>query len=343
MNRRRAGLLILQSLFGAGLLAIWIRAVDLPSIGVILSQARWSLVVVAAVLGLASTVARVMRWRIVLWPIAQVPFLNLYAIAATAALANFLVPLRTGEAAKGLLLKKRHGASFAAALPTVAIDRSFDLIAVLALGTVGAFLGVRLNGGHSAIILLGGTVLLGFVAAVAAAVLGRERIVGLLERWVPERLGSRLKQRIVGVAEAFLRGFSTAWRGRQDLSSILLLTAVATVLDAGALYLLFAAVGTPAALPIMATGFALLTLTWIVPAAPAYIGSTEAFGSLIFTHRPWTQPRPFGERHTSQSRRDLPGCDVSGNPGHRGARLGPENGDPLCGVAIPHAGRSASW
>lgn len=283
MNRRRAGLLILQSLFGLTLLWIWVRAVDLSTVGTILSQARWPLVLLAATLGFSSSALRVLRWKILLRPIARVAYLDLYAIAASAALVNFLIPLRTGEATKGLLLKRRHRAAFAASLPTIAIDRGFDLLAVLALGTAGAVSGVQLDRRLSIIILLGGVLLLAMVGWVWLAVRGKGTMLAILTRVLPSRLGESVRVRIVGAGEAFLSGFSTAWQRPRDLALVLLLTLAAIAADVVYLYLLFFSLGPPAPVAVIATGFALLTLTWIVPAAPAYIGSTEAFGSLIFT------------------------------------------------------------
>lgn len=283
MTIRRAGLLIAQTLLGAVLLAAWLWVVDLKAVGRILGQAKWPLVLLAAALWIGTGAMRALRWRIVLRPISHVPFLELWMIGAVANLVNFVVPLRTGEVAKSLLLKQRHQVPFAASLPTVAVDRAFDLAAVLALGAAGALLGVPLDDRLSLVILAGGVLLLGFVAFVGVTIWGRPGLLTVLAQILPRRLGDSLRGRIVETGEAFLLGFSTAAQRPGDLALMVLLSLVAIIVDATGLYLLFLSLGPPATFAVIVTGFALLTLTCLIPAAPGYIGSTEAFGSLVFT------------------------------------------------------------
>jgi uncharacterized protein (TIRG00374 family) len=283
MTVRRAGLLIAQTLLGAILLAAWLWVVDLEAIGRILGQARWPLGVLAAAFWIGSGAIRALRWRTVLRPIAWVPFLDLWLISLAANLVNFVVPLRTGEVARSLFLRQRHRVPFAASLPTVAVDRAFDLAAVLALGAAGALLGVRLDGRLSLVILAGGVLLLGFVAFVGLTIRGRPGLLTVLAHILPRRLGDSLRGRIVETGEAFLRGFSAAAQRPRDLALMVLLSLVAVIVDATGLYLLFLSLGSPATFTVIVTGFALLTLTYLIPGAPGYIGSTEAFGSLIFT------------------------------------------------------------
>lgn len=170
MNPRRAKLLILQALFGVILLTLWVRAVDFAAVGAILSQANWPLLLLAAGLGLASGAIRVRRWKMLLRPIARVTCPDMYLSGIRARLVNLLIPSRTSEVSKSLLLKHRHRAPLAAWLPTVAIDRAFDLMPVLALGAAGAVLGVRLDRRLSLIIVSGGVLFVGFVGPLGLGV-----------------------------------------------------------------------------------------------------------------------------------------------------------------------------
>jgi uncharacterized membrane protein YbhN (UPF0104 family) len=54
------------------------------------------------------------------------------------------------------------------------------------------------------------------------------------------------------------------------------------VIDAGVFYLMFASLGARVPPMVVLTGYALFVVTFIVPGAPGYVGSMEAFGSLIF-------------------------------------------------------------
>ena len=283
MTRRRTGLLILQSLLGLGLLGAWLWAVDLKEVWRTLSQARWTFVVLATALGLSSTLVRSVRWRMVLRPVALVSVLDLWLISMASSLVNFVIPVRSGEVARGLLLKQRHRVSIAASLPTVAVDRSFDLLAVLIFVAAGPLIGVRLEGQLSAVLIAGGVVLLAFALFVALAVWARSRLLMAAERLMPRFLGLSLRQRMLGILDGLITGFTTIARRPQDLVSLLGLSMAAALIDAGVFYCLFLGVGAVLPPAIVVTGYSLFVVTFLVPGAPGYVGSYEAFGSLIFS------------------------------------------------------------
>jgi len=283
VKRSRAALLILQSLLGLALLAAWAWAVDLPEVGRTLSQARWILVLLAAAIGLSGSLVRSVRWRMVIRPLALVPLLDLWLISMASSLVNFVIPVRSGEVARGLLLKQRHKISIAASLPTVAVDRSFDLLAVLMLVAAGALLGVRLEGKLSALLVLGGIVLLAFALFVILAIWARSYLMMVAERLMPMFFGPLLRQRLLGILEGLITGFTTIGRRPKDLVSLLGLSMAAALIDASMFYCLFASVGAVLPPAIVVTGYSLFVVTFLVPGAPGYVGSFEAFGSLIFS------------------------------------------------------------
>jgi uncharacterized protein (TIRG00374 family) len=276
-------LLILQSLLGLALLAAWAWAVDLREVGRTLSQARWILILLAAAIGLSGSLVRSVRWRMVLRPLTLVPLLDLWLISMASSLVNFVIPVRSGEVARGLLLKQRHTVSFAASLPTVAVDRSFDLLAVLMLVAVGALLGVRLEGELSAVLVVGGIVLLAFALFVILAIWARSSLMSVAERLMPRFLGPSLRQRLLGILEGLITGFTTIGRRPKDLVSLLGLSMAAALIDASMFYCLFVSLGAVLPPAIVFTGYSLFVVTFLVPGAPGYVGSFEAFGSLIFS------------------------------------------------------------
>jgi hypothetical protein len=283
VKRSRAALLILQSLLGLALLAAWAWAVDLPEVGRTLSQARWILVLLGAAIGLSGSLVRSVRWRMVLRPVALVPLLDLWLISMASSLVNFVIPVRSGEIARGLLLKQRHKVSIAASLPTVAVDRSFDLLAVLILVAAGALLGVRLEGKLSALLVAGGIVLLAFVLFVILAIWARSYLMLVAERLMPKFVGPSLRQRLLGILEGLITGFTTVGRHPKDLVSLLGLSMAAALIDISMFYCLFVSLGAVLPPAVVVTGYSLFVVTFLVPGAPGYVGSFEAFGSLIFS------------------------------------------------------------
>lgn len=283
MINRRAGLLIAQTLLGLALLVAWVLLVDLGEVSRTLSQARWSYVLLAAGIGLSSSLTRSQRWRLVLRPIASVPLVDLFFISMTSSLVNFIIPLRTGEIARSLLLKQRHRMPMSASLPTIAVDRSFDLLAVLLVGTIGALSGIRLGGRLSAVLLAGGVLLLIFVVFVILAILLGDRLLALADRLLPKRLASHLRERLLGIIQGVLTGFTAVGRQPKGLLQMIALSFLSAVLDGTLFYFLLQSLGADVPYAIVLTGFALFTLTFLVPGAPGYVGSMEAFGSLVFS------------------------------------------------------------
>jgi len=169
LTRRRASLLIVQSLIGLGLLAVWALAVDLSDVWQTLAQARWPIVIAAAMISVCSSFVRAARWRLILRPVARVPLWEIWLITLVSSLVNFVIPVRSGELARAVLLKQRRRVPMSASLPTVAIDRSFDLLAVLLLGALGAAIGIRLDPRRTVVFTCGPEIMMRFVIYEALA------------------------------------------------------------------------------------------------------------------------------------------------------------------------------
>ena len=278
----RTWLITAQTLLGLGLLIGWALIVDLEQVGRQLAGARLPLVLVGGLVSLITPFLRAARWRLVLKPLARVPLIEIWLVGLASSLINFVIPVRSGEVARSLFLKQRRGLPIAASLPTVAVDRSFDMLTVLILGATGALTGLSLEGTLRTVLYAGSAVFLVFVAFVALAIVSRQRVLGLAERLLPRRLGEALRRRALGLVEGFLSGFTSLSRRPGDLALLLALSLAAAVIDAGVFYFMFASLGARVPPMVVLTGYALFVVTFIIPGAPGYVGSMEAFGSLIF-------------------------------------------------------------
>ena len=282
MSGRRLGWLAGQTLLGAGLLAAWLWIVDLEAVAATLRTAQWGFVVLAVGVALISSGIRALRWRMVLRPIATVPRLDVWLISLASSLINFVVPIRSGEIARGFFLKRRHSVPISASLPTVVVDRSFDLLALLVIGAIGVLSGLRIQGSLSIILAMAAGLFVGFGTFVVLAIFWQERLMRVAEWAVPRFVGENLRNRLLGILKGIMIGFTAIGRQPRSLIPIIGLTFIAALLDAGVFYLLFVSVGNPVPPMVALTGYAFFALTFIVPGAPGYIGSMEAFGSLVF-------------------------------------------------------------
>ncbi len=279
---RRKLLLLVQVILGLGMLTAWALIVDLPAVGQTLSRARWGYVCLAVLIWLASGLLRALRWRIVLGCVAWLPMFDLWLINAASALVNFLIPLRTAELAKSLLLKQRHRIPIASSLTSAAFDRVFDLVAVVGLGFGGALLGASISSELSVVLMAGAGLFLAFTLIVVLAIAARSRLPALLERILPAKLGAKLRAASLRVVEQVLGVLSMLGRNPRDVIPLLGLSLAAALLDATFLMCLFAALQSSPSFLLVLTGYALFTLTFLIPSAPGYVGSMEALGLLVF-------------------------------------------------------------
>ena len=86
-------MIVAQTLLGVALLVVWAWIVDLGAVGETLGQANWGFVLLAAVLGVTSSVVRAMRWRLILRPVAHIPRLDVWLISLASSLINFVIPI----------------------------------------------------------------------------------------------------------------------------------------------------------------------------------------------------------------------------------------------------------
>jgi glycosyltransferase involved in cell wall biosynthesis/uncharacterized membrane protein YbhN (UPF0104 family) len=276
MNRwLRAGL---QTAIGLVLLWLWLRTVSLPEV---VSHARvhsWLAVAVMVVLALVTSIIRARRWLLLLRPLAPVGMVRAFAMNGAGGLLNYVLPIRSGDAARAWWLWRRHRVPAGSALATIVIDKACDLAAVaLVLGVLEV---VALSGAINAPRgLLGAAAL---AVALLGAVLGTALLgprlarSGLARRLMPARFASA----IAGQAFAFRAGARGLWTPALA-GRLALLTAIALVIDAFNFTLLFVAVGVDVPTLQAMAAYPALLLSFAVPAGPGYLGNLEVAGALV--------------------------------------------------------------
>lgn len=255
-------------------LCLWLalRKVEFSRLSAALAQARWGWLAPMAAIVVLDLFVRGARWKVLLSrarpgaPLAELTRLEAIGIAV-----NNVLFMRLGELARAALAARRLGMSTAAALASVAVERAFDVAALLVIFLAAA----HLAPGFVPRPVLGGAAAL-LAGAVAALVL-----LALAEGWVAEggwierllrpwpKLHALVEQLVLGAA--VLR--SPAAAAEVAAWSLLLWTVDAGVYWAGARALGFGAE--------MNYPRAVLALSWAgassaIPAAPGAIGAFEA-------------------------------------------------------------------
>ena len=270
--------LAVQTAFGLGLLWLWLRTVSLPEVASHARVQSWLAVAVMIVLFLLTSIIRARRWLLLLRPLAPVGMVRAFAMNGAGSLLNYVLPIRSGDAARAWWLWRRHRVPAGSALATIVIDKACDLAAVALV--LGALELVALSGAINAPRgLLGAAAL---AIALLGAVLGTALVGPRLARSRLARrlLPARLASVIAGQAFAFRAGARGLWTPALA-GRLALLTAVALVIDAFNFTLLFVAVGVPVPTLQAMAAYPALLLSFAVPAGPGYLGNLEVAGALV--------------------------------------------------------------
>lgn len=268
----------LQTAFGLVLLWLWLRTVSLPEVA---SHARvhsWAAVLLMICLFLVTSLIRARRWLLLLLPMAPVGMVRAFAMNAAGGILNYVIPIRSGDAARAWWLWRRHRVPAGSALATIVIDKACDLTGVaLVLGILEIAAATGVVSAPRG--LLGAAAL---AVALLAAVLGTALVGPKVARSALARrlLPARLAAALAGQAFAFRAGARGLWTPALA-GRLAALTALALIIDAFNLTLLFTAVGVQVPMLQAMAAYPALLLSFAVPAGPGYLGNLEVAGSLV--------------------------------------------------------------
>lgn len=263
-----------------GLLAWALRGVSLAEVVQHLRAAEPGSLVAAVVIATLTFPLRLVRWRLLFrrenggaYPVAP-----LWHAIAVGFMANNLLPLRAGELVRSYTASRLAGARFTAVLSSVAVERIFDAISIVALLTL-ALLSPDLPpsvtvGGTSVAQLAraaGVVAAAGLCVAIAivAAPLAAERLVRRLA-W-----SSRAADRIVSLIEGIRQGLSVL-RTPGRLAAVVFWSLVLWLVNALGFYVGFAAFHIPVSYLGALLMQGLLILGISIPSTPGFFGPFEA-------------------------------------------------------------------
>jgi hypothetical protein len=230
---------------------------------------------------------RAYRWKIILRPLKNpVKFSNTFWITAIGYLVNMLIPVRIGELTRAFLIDRSEKIGFSGGLSSIAIERLLDLIAVATIGALTIFFASftlnvpkELIGSLQAIAIL----ILIIVALLFLAVRFEEKICLLLSSILRRLPGSQLwKEKILGFIKALIESVRIMISKPALMSVSMVLSWMLWIANFLAFYFLFKAFNYETSVLIILLGFIFMMITFILPAAPGYVGSFEAFWMLVF-------------------------------------------------------------
>ncbi|PKB70764.1 MAG: hypothetical protein BZY87_09610 [SAR202 cluster bacterium Io17-Chloro-G6] len=121
-----------------GLLILLFYQVDLGKLKDALGDANYALLAPSVAIYFVAVWFRAARWRYLLAPISSIPVRRLYPVVTMGYMANNLLPIRLGEVVRSYLLARQEKLSTSSALATIAVERVYDGITLLAFAALSA-------------------------------------------------------------------------------------------------------------------------------------------------------------------------------------------------------------
>lgn len=271
---------------GIGMLFLVARYVDIP---MTVAELRANLatprgIALALLCGLCFVISlaiRGARWGLFLRPVGKLKTFRVIQIFMIGTFLNFLLPIRGGEVAKSLILKKTASIPVSQSLPTVAMDKALDLMPALFIIAIVPFLGVQMSFQIWLILGLVSGLLAGLVFVVCLAAWKRiaaEAFIHKITGLFPKVLGEKIEAFATGFVDSLLMGAS---RPKIFIPAILL-TGVAVIFEGLFAMLAFWTIGTQLDFGTAIFGYTLYNMFYILPTPPGQVGSNEVVGLLVF-------------------------------------------------------------
>lgn len=193
-NRFRHWQSVIVGLLTVGLVALFLRDMDLGEAWRAVVNAHLGWLAAATGTTMLTYVLRAWRWRWILRPLGPTRFRTAFRTTVMGFTASFLLPGRVGELLRPYVLAKQEGLNPAAAMATIIVERMFDLCTVLVMFAFAILVAdvavpreIQMAGLAGAGAAVAGMVML-FVMAGHPERLGRW--AGRLTRWLPARIAS---------------------------------------------------------------------------------------------------------------------------------------------------------
>jgi len=279
--------IIIGILTGMGLLFLVSRFIDLPTTIHVLQQnlATPRGLFFASLSGIAFLFAfsvRGIRWKLFLNPIGNVSTVTAIRLFLISTFLNFLLPVSSGEIAKTLMLKRIAAIPISRSLPTVAMDRSMDLLPALFIMVIVPLLGMHMDIELWLVLGIVAGLLIAQIFFVGLAAWKRDAAITLLSKitgMLPRDYGSKITAFATGFVDSLLTGV----RRPKIFILAVLLTCAAVTFDSLFAMLAFWTIGFHISFATAIFGYTVYNMFFIFPTPPGQLGSNEAVGLLVFT------------------------------------------------------------
>jgi uncharacterized protein (TIRG00374 family) len=264
----------------SALLLWWVVGnVEWAAVRAHIGSASVPLLLAAVAIATATFALRLLRWRLLLRRDdgSVLPLPPLWHAVAIGFMANNVLPFRMGEIVRTLTVSRLAPVRFTAAFSSIAVERVFDGLTVVALLALSLFTaglpdGASVGGAPLARVAAAGGAVMSAALLVAVAVvawpLAAERVI---RRIVP---GERLAGKLVGLVEGVRHGLSVL-RSPGRLAAVVAWSLVLWLVNGLSFYVAFLAFDIPIGFSAALLLQGVLVLGITVPSTPGYVGVFE--------------------------------------------------------------------
>ncbi len=199
-----------------GLLLILLYQVDMGELKNALRDANYYLLAPSVAVYFVAVLFRAVRWRYLLAPMGVFAVGRLYPVVIIGYMANNLLPVRLGELVRSYYLARRENINTSSALGTIAVERVYDGITLLAFATLaapwllmlGEFDGAADVSRATGVIFLAATIVAFAVLLTVFTLLGSSpTFAGRMEGWL-NIVPAGLRPRVKGLFRTFVAGLA---------------------------------------------------------------------------------------------------------------------------------------
>jgi uncharacterized protein (TIRG00374 family) len=238
----------------------------------------------ALVLYFAGVFLRAMRWAVLMRPLTPVSARQLMPVVVVGYMANNVLPLRTGELVRSVVVRQKFGIRKTSALATIAVERLFDGLTMLGFMFL-AMIFVSFTSELENLAIIAFALFAAVLIALFLLTLGGSFVDRLLQL-VLGPMPTALADRVERMAESFLSGLGV-FRRRRDLLRVAVLSVTAWLFEASMYWVLAIGFGGDVrdvmngAATLLTTGVA--NMATLIPSSPGYIGQFEYGVKLVLS------------------------------------------------------------
>ncbi len=272
----------INTLIGLVLVYFWLKLVNIEEIFHALESFNPIVLVPAILLMILGTIVRAVRFKILLLKSVSITYSKMINLSFLSQLLSFTVPIRLGELTKGVYLSTQYNLHFGKAVIWVFLDRFLDFWAVLVLSLL--FLSIiptRLPEELRGYLFFGA----GIISLAIIVIVLKPDLFRLLAKKLSVLLVmDSVRKKFLEFAFFMIECFSLLKGSYRRNGLLLALTVFSTFTEGMAWYLILSSFILDLSIIKVWLGSMLNSLTFLIPAAPGYVGSAEAAGLAVFTY-----------------------------------------------------------